>query len=421
MNRHFEYRDSELHVESIALSKIASEFGTPTYIYSKAMIEENFHSYTNALGSFENLICYSVKANSNLAVLNILARLGAGFDIVSIGELQRVLNAGGDPQKIVFSGIGKTIEEMRAALNQNIYCFNIESKPELETLNKVADSMGKVAPVAIRINPDINASTHPYIATGMRENKFGVPLDESIDLYEVAQQLGNVRIEGIDCHIGSQLTEIDPIIESLKQVLDLVEKLKTRKINLKHINLGGGLGVVYRDETPPSISNYVNSILKELNHIDTKLILEPGRSIVANAGILVTKVLYLKTTQHKNFAIVDAAMNDLLRPSLYEAWLEILPTYRNSSKPIETWDVVGPICESGDFLGLQRDMALKENDTLAVLGTGAYGFSMSSNYNSRCRAAELIVDKDKVHLARRRESIEDLFLGETCMPNSYIG
>ena len=415
MNHPIEHRGNELYIESISAAEIAKEFGTPTYVYSRALIEEAFNSYKNMLTSHRSLICYAVKANPNLAVLDILVRLGAGFDIVSEGELKRVLTAGGDPGKIVFSGVGKTPSEMNTALKSKIYCFNVESESELNTLNEVSKKMGEIAPISIRINPNVNPTTHPYIATGMRKNKFGVPKDEVITLYEKASKLKNISVQGIDCHIGSQLVDINPLIESIQQLLEIVDELKRKGINLDHINLGGGLGITYCDEDPPSIPDYIRSILSELGDNNLKLIVEPGRSIVGNAGILITEVQYLKTTSHRNFAIVDAAMNDMLRPALYDAWLEILSVSKRHGIESKTWDIVGPVCESGDFLGHQRNLAIKERDILAVLSAGAYGSSMSSNYNSRCRAAEVIVDSEHIHLARKRESFSDLIIGENLL------
>lgn len=415
MSHPIEHRGNDLYIESIPASEIAEEFGTPTYVYSRALIEEAFNSYKDMLTSHKSLICYAVKANPNLAVLDILVQLGAGFDIVSEGELKRVLTAGGDPGKIVFSGVGKTPSEMNTALKSNIYCFNVESESELNTLNEVSKKIGEIAPISIRINPDVNPTTHPYIATGMRKNKFGVPKNEVIKLYENASKLKNISVQGIDCHIGSQLVDIDPLIESIQQLLEIVDELKRKGINLEHINLGGGLGITYRDEDPPSISDYIRRILTELGDKNLKLIVEPGRSIVGNAGILITEVQYLKTTSHRNFAIVDAAMNDMLRPALYDAWLDILPISKHHGIESKTWDIVGPVCESGDFLGHQRNLAIKERDILAVFSAGAYGSSMSSNYNSRCRAAEVIVDSDCIHLARKRESFSDLIIGENLL------
>ena len=415
MSHPIEHRGNDLYIESIPASEIAEEFGTPTYVYSRALIEGAFNSYKDMLTSHRSLICYAVKANPNLAVLDILVQLGAGFDIVSEGELKRVLTAGGDPGKIVFSGVGKTPSEMNTALKSNIYCFNVESESELNTLNEVSKKIGEIAPISIRINPDVNPTTHPYIATGMRKNKFGVPKDEVIKLYENASKLKNISVQGIDCHIGSQLVDIDPLIESIQQLLEIVDEIKRKGINLEHINLGGGLGITYRDEDPPSISDYIRRILTELGDKNLKLIVEPGRSIVGNAGILITEVQYLKTTSHRNFAIVDAAMNDMLRPALYDAWLDILPISKHHGIESKTWDIVGPVCESGDFLGHQRNLAIKERDILAVFSAGAYGSSMSSNYNSRCRAAEVIVDSDCIHLARKRESFSDLIIGENLL------
>lgn len=407
----FTRRDGLLHCEDVALDAIAREFGTPTYVYSSAALTEAFQAYDQAFAGHDHLICYAVKANSGLAILNLFARLGAGFDIVSGGELARVLAAGGDPGKVVFSGVGKTEAEMEAALNAGIHCFNVESESELARLNAVAGRLGKVAPVSFRVNPNVDAKTHPYIATGLKENKFGIAYDEAPRLYREAAALPHLRVVGIDCHIGSQLTESAPFGEALDKVLDLVDRLAAEGIELKHIDLGGGLGVRYRDETPPAMSEYADVLLSRLGGRPQKLILEPGRSLVANAGLLLTKVEYLKHGEAKDFAIVDAAMNDLMRPSLYDAWHDVLPIIERGGAK-RRYEIVGPVCESGDFLARGRDLALAENDLLALLSAGAYGMSMSSNYNTRARAAEVLVHGDSALLARRRERLEDLFRDE---------
>ena len=413
---HFPYRDGRLYAEDVPVSDIAAAHGTPCYIYSRAALERAFLEYRDALADCEHLICYAVKANSNLAVLNVLARLGAGFDIVSGGELERVVAAGGDPANTVFSGVGKKPGEMARALELGIHCFNLESAAELEVLNRVAGEMGKVAPVSVRVNPDVDAKTHPYISTGLRENKFGVTADEALKVYERANALGNIRVVGLDCHIGSQLTQVSPFLDALRRLLSLVDTLSARGINIRHLDLGGGLGVRYRDESPPSVRDYIAAIRGELGGRQLKLMFEPGRSIAANAGLLVTRVEYLKPTPEHNFALVDAAMNDMIRPALYQAWMDIQPVEQQGGGDLARWDIVGPVCETGDFLGKDRELRLAQGDLLALFGAGAYGFSMSSNYNSRGRAPEIMVDGERVHLIRERETIADIIRSERCLP-----
>ena len=412
----FPYRDGHLYAENVPVSDIARAHGTPCYIYSRAALESAFLEYRDALADCEHLICYAVKANSNLAVLNVLARLGAGFDIVSGGELERVVKAGGDPAKVVFSGVGKRPEEMIRALELGIHCFNLESAAELEVLDRVASEAGRVAPISVRVNPDVDAGTHPYISTGLRENKFGVTVEEALQVYRRADELEHVEVVGLDCHIGSQLTEISPFIDTLHRLLSLVDALAENNILIRHLDLGGGLGVRYRDEQPPSIAAYIAAIRQELQGRDLQLLFEPGRSIAANAGVLVTQVEYLKPTPEHNFALVDAAMNDMIRPALYQAWLDIQPVADRGEGQSARWDVVGPVCETGDFLGKDRELTLATGDLLALFGAGAYGFTMSSNYNSRGRAPEIMVDGDSVHLVRERESIADIMRTESCLP-----
>ena len=412
----FPYRDGSLYAENVPVSDIAATHGTPCYIYSRAALEAAFGEYQHALDGSEHLICYAVKANSNLAVLDVLARLGAGFDIVSGGELERVIAAGGDPAKIVFSGVGKKPGEMARALELGIHCFNLESAAELEVLNRVAGELGLVAPISVRVNPDVDAKTHPYISTGLRQNKFGVTAAEALQVYQRAAQLSHVQVVGMDCHIGSQLTEISPFVDALHRLLALVDALAELGITIRHLDLGGGLGVCYRDEQPPSIATFIETIRRELGGRDIKLLFEPGRSIAANAGVLVTQVEYLKSTPEHNFALVDAAMNDMIRPALYQAWLDIQPVRHNTPGKTARWDVVGPVCETGDFLGKDRELTLTQGDLLAVFGAGAYGFTMSSNYNSRGRAPEIMVDGDSVHLIRERETIADMMRSEHCLP-----
>ena len=404
----FNYRDHQLFAEEVPLTAIAAEFGTPCYVYSSAAIRTAYQTFDRAFGQRNHLICYAVKANSNLAVLNLLARLGSGFDIVSGGELQRVLKAGGDLQKTVFSGVGKTFEEIRIALAANILCFNVESEMELSALNEIAGQMGKIAPVSLRINPDVDANTHPYISTGMKENKFGIPAVEAERIYAIAQQLPYIHVSGLDCHIGSQLTEIAPFIEAAHKMLDLLTRLQATGIAIEHLDLGGGLGVRYDLETPPTIEEYVKALCAATENYPQQLLIEPGRSMVGNAGLLLTRVHYLKYAPHRNFAIVDAAMNDMLRPALYQAYHSILPITRRTGET-KIYQIVGPVCETGDFLGHNRDLALENNDLLAVMSAGAYGMSMSSNYNTRPRAVEVMVDGSSVHLIRARETIEDLY------------
>ncbi|ABI58682.1 MULTISPECIES: diaminopimelate decarboxylase [Nitrosomonas] len=404
----FNYRNHQLFAEEIPLTAIAAEFGTPCYVYSSAAIRTAYQSFDRAFGQRNHLICYAVKANSNLAVLNLLARLGSGFDIVSGGELQRVLKAGGDLQKTVFSGVGKTFEEIRIALAANIFCFNVESEMELIALNEIAGQMGKIAPVSLRVNPDVDANTHPYISTGMKENKFGIPAAEAERIYAIAQQLPYIRVSGLDCHIGSQLTEIAPFIEAAHKMLDLLARLQATGISIEHLDLGGGLGVRYDLEIPPTIEEYVKALCAATENYPQQLLIEPGRSMVGNAGLLLTRVHYLKHAPHRNFAIVDAAMNDMLRPALYQAYHSILPIAKRTGET-KIYQIVGPVCETGDFLGHDRNLTLESNDLLAVMSAGAYGMSMSSNYNTRPRAVEVMVDGSSVHLIRARETIEDLY------------
>ena len=412
---YFDYRDGRLCAESVALDSIAERYGTPTYVYSRAALTEHFMAYQDALADRHHLICYAVKANSNLAVLNVLAQLGAGFDIVSVGELERVLAAGGDPAKVIFSGVGKQPSEMARALQVGIHCFNVESEAELAVLNRVAGESGKKANISLRVNPDVDAKTHPYISTGLRDNKFGIDISQALDVYLAASEMPHLTITGIDCHIGSQLTEIAPFIDALNRVLKLVEQLSANGIKLEHLDLGGGLGVCYQNEQPPHPSEYISAIREQLDQSPMTLVLEPGRSIAANAGILLTRVEYLKPGKDKNFAIVDAAMNDMIRPALYEAWMAIKPVSPHAGTP-HNWDIVGPVCETGDFLGKNRRLALEQGDLLCVYSAGAYGFTMSSNYNSRGRAAEIMVDGNRAHQVRARETVEDLIRGETLLP-----
>lgn len=411
----FASRNGELHAEGVALSRIAADFGTPCYVYSRAAITDAFQRYDRAFGSRPHLVCYAAKANSNLAVLNLLARLGSGFDIVSGGELARVIAAGGDPAKVVFSGVGKTEAEMRQALAANIRCFNVESESELARLDRVAGEMGRKARVSFRVNPDVDAKTHPYISTGLKENKFGVPFDQAMRIYLDARRLANIEIAGIDCHIGSQLTEVAPFLDAFRKVLALVDALADEGIRLAHLDLGGGLGIRYSNEAPPSPDQYVAGLLEVVGDRPQEILLEPGRSIVGNAGLLLTRVEYLKHGDARNFAIVDAAMNDLMRPALYDAWHDVVPVVA-ARAPRRRYEVVGPVCESGDFLARERDLALQEGQLLAVLSAGAYGMAMSSNYNTRPRAAEVMVDGEQAHLVRARESVESLFAEEKPLP-----
>ena len=408
----FAYQNGRLFAEQVDLQELASSHGTPLYVYSRATLERHWNAFDQALGEHRHLVCYAVKANSNVAVLALLARLGSGFDIVSAGELARVLHAGGDPSRVVFSGVGKTRLEMEQTLEAGIRCFNVESSAELERLNEVAAAHGAVAPVSLRVNPDVDANTHPYISTGLKENKFGIPVETALDAYQQAADAEHLRIEGVDCHIGSQLTEIAPFVDALDRVLELVQHIEDRGIEIHHLDLGGGLGVPYQNEQPPSPQQYVRPLMARLANTGKEILIEPGRAIAANAGILLTEVQYLKESEDKNFAIVDAAMNDLIRPALYSAWQDIIPVIPRTQAG-RIYDVVGPVCETGDFLGKQRELAIRQGDVLAVRSAGAYGFTMSSNYNSRPRAAEILVDGERAHLIRRRETLQELFSQET--------
>lgn len=412
---YFSERHGELYVEDTSLRAVAERFGTPCYVYSRAAFTAQYLSYADALGSHPGMICYAIKANSNLAVLNVLARLGAGFDIVSGGELERVLRAGGKPERIVFSGVGKSPEEIARALDVGIFCFNVESEAELELLSQVAMEQGKVANISLRVNPDVDASTHPYISTGLKENKFGIAIERAPAAYARAQQLPGLAIKGLDCHIGSQLTQLTPFLDALDRLLLLIDELARKGIDISHLDVGGGLGVTYRDETPPPVADYMAAIKAKLGNRKLSLMFEPGRSISANSGVLLTKVMFLKPTEHKNFAVIDAAMNDNIRPSLYQAWQDIRPLQPRATAT-KTWDLVGPICETGDFLGKERELAIEQGDLLAIMSTGAYGFSMSSNYNTRGRAPEIMVDGDQMYEVRARETIDDMVRGETILP-----
>lgn len=413
---YFNYKKNNLFAEDVSVEDIINQHGSPCYIYSRTTFEKHWKAFDQAFGKHPHLICYAVKANSNIAILNVLARLGSGFDIVSLGELERVLAAGGDPKKIVFSGVGKREDEIIAALKIGIRCFNIEVSGELDRINQLAGQLGVVASISFRVNPDVDAKTHPYISTGLKENKFGIAIQQALSEYRRAAKMDNIKIIGIDCHIGSQLTETAPFLAALDKVLDIIETLKQDGIELHHIDLGGGLGIRYQNEQPPEPAEYVAAILKRLGNTDYEIALEPGRAIAGNAGILITRVEYLKPTEHKNFAIVDAAMNDLVRPSLYSAWQDIIPVNKESSSSEKKWDIVGPVCETGDFLGKDRDLCLAPNDLLAIRSSGAYGFTMSSNYNSRPRTAEIMVDGNKVHVIRERETIPQLWVGEKLLP-----
>lgn len=413
---HFDYRSGRLFAEDVDLRRIIDEVGTPCYVYSRATLERHWHAFDNVFKGHPHLICYAVKANSNLAVLNVLARLGSGFDIVSGGELRRVIAAGGHPDKVVFSGVGKSVEDMRYALQLGIHCFNVESLAELERLNDVAADVSVRAPVSIRVNPDVDAQTHPYISTGLKENKFGIEFRQAEAVYQRAAEMLHVDVQGIDCHIGSQLTEVSPFVDALDRVLMLIDSLAEQGIHLQHIDVGGGLGITYKDETPPTPAGYAQAVLGPLKKRNLEIILEPGRAIAGNAGVLLTRVEYLKPGDEKSFAIVDAAMNDLLRPALYGAWQEIIPVQQRDSGDTVCYDVVGPICETGDFLGKARELNLEAGDVLAVCSAGAYGFGMGSNYNSRPRAAEVMVDGDQFRIVRERESVEDLWRGESVLP-----
>ncbi|MET0102954.1 MAG: diaminopimelate decarboxylase [Sedimenticola sp.] len=413
---HFQYRGDRLHAEEVPLEQIAETYGTPCYVYSRATLERHWRAFDNAFQDHPHLVCYAVKANSNLAVLNLLARLGSGFDIVSVGELERVLAAGGDPGKVVFSGVGKRADEMRRALEVGIRCFNVESAAELERLDRVAGEMGVRAPVALRVNPDVDAQTHPYISTGLKENKFGVDINQALEVYRRAAELPNLEISGVDCHIGSQLTQVAPFLDALDRLMALVEQLSAEGITIDHLDLGGGLGIRYTDEQPPEPAEYAGAIAERLGDVSYEIFIEPGRAIAGNAGVLLTRVEYLKHTEEKDFALIDAAMNDLLRPTLYQAHQEIIPLVRKEGGRAGVYDLVGPICETGDFLGKERELSLSEGELLAVRSSGAYGFTMSSNYNTRPRAPEVMVDGDRVFLVREREQVEELYRGEHLLP-----
>ncbi|MGN2392740.1 diaminopimelate decarboxylase [Pelomicrobium sp. G1] len=413
----FHYRDGVLHAEDMPLTEIAARFGTPCFVYSRAAFTEAYRAFDQALAGHPHLVCYAVKANSNLAILDLLARLGSGFDIVSGGELKRVLAAGGDARRVVFSGVGKTEAEMREALAAGVLCFNVESESELQRLNRVAAALSARASVSLRVNPDVDPKTHPYIATGLKENKFGVPFAEALPLYREARRLPHLAVAGIGCHIGSQLTELDPFVEAARRVLELADRLAAEGMPLAHVDLGGGLGIRYRDERPPSIEAYGRALVGLLRGRRERLIVEPGRALAGNAGVLVTRVEYLKHGETKNFAVVDAAMNDLMRPSLYDAYHEVLPVVQEAARASAVYDVVGPVCESGDFLARDRELALAEGDLLAIGSAGAYGMSMSSNYNTRPRAAEVMADRDRVHLIRSRETVEQLIALERRLPD----
>ncbi len=413
---YFEYRNGQLMAEDVAVADIAKQYSTPCYIYSRATIERHWHAFNDAFGSQPHLICYAVKASSNLAILNLLARLGSGFDIVSVGELERVLAAGADPKKVVFSGVGKKASEMRRALEVGIRCFNVESEAELERLNQVASEMGKIAPISLRVNPDVDAETHPYISTGLKDNKFGIAFDEAERVYLKAAKMPNLKVEGIDCHIGSQLLTLTPFMDALDRLLVMIERLKTQSVNIHHIDLGGGLGVRYNEENPPLPSDYTARLMQDERIKNYEILMEPGRAIIANAGVLVTEVEYLKLSDYKNFAVIDAAMNDLIRPALYQSWMKIIPVMENPEREIRTYDVVGPVCETSDFLGKGRDLAIQAGDLLVVRTAGAYGFTMASNYNTRTRAAEIMVDGHKTYVIRERETLPELYANEKVLP-----
>ena len=410
----FQYKNEQLYVEDLPVKQLAEEFGTPLYIYSRATLERHWHAFDSALGKHPHLICYAVKANSNIGILNVMVKLGSGFDIVSQGELERVLAAGGDASKVVFSGVAKSRAEIMRALEVGIRCFNVESVAELHHINQIAGEMGKVAPISLRVNPDVDAHTHPYISTGLKENKFGVSVNEAREVYKLAATLPHVKITGMDCHIGSQLTELQPFLDATDRLIRLMEQLKEDGITLKHLDLGGGLGVTYTDEMPPHPSDYATALLNKLkDYEDLEIILEPGRAIAANAGILVGKVQYLKSNESRNFAITDTGMNDMIRPALYEAYMNIIEIDRTLGREKAIYDVVGPVCETSDFLGKQRELAIAEGDYIAQRSAGAYGASMSSNYNSRPRTAEVLVDGNKAHLIRRRENLSELWALES--------
>jgi diaminopimelate decarboxylase len=413
---YFEYRNGQLMAEDVAVADIAKQYSTPCYIYSRATIERHWHAFNDAFGSQPHLICYAVKASSNLAILNLLARLGSGFDIVSVGELERVLAAGADPKKVVFSGVGKKVSEMRRALEVGIRCFNVESEAELERLNQVASEMGEIAPISLRVNPDVDAETHPYISTGLKDNKFGIAFDEAERVYLKAAKMPHLNVEGIDCHIGSQLLTLTPFMDALDRLLVMIERLKTQGVNIHHIDLGGGLGVRYNEENPPLPSDYTARLMQDERIKNYEILMEPGRAIIANAGVLVTEVEYLKLSDYKNFAVIDAAMNDLIRPALYQSWMKIIPVMENPERETRTYDVVGPVCETSDFLGKGRDLAIQAGDLLVVRTAGAYGFTMASNYNTRTRAAEIMVDGHKTYVIRERETLPELYANEKVLP-----
>jgi len=413
----FQYKNNQLMAENLPVKQLAEQFGTPLYIYSKATLERHWHAFDNAFGEHPHLVCFAVKSNPNIAILNVMAKLGSGFDIVSQGELERVLAAGGDAAKVVFSGVAKSHQEIARALEVNIRCFNVESEAELLRINQIAGDMGKIAPISLRVNPDVDAHTHPYISTGLKENKFGVSVEQAREVYKVAATLPNIKIVGMDCHIGSQLTELQPFLDAVDRLIVLMEQLKQDGVRLKHLDLGGGLGVTYTDETPPHPTEYAKALWEKLSAFsELEIIVEPGRAITANAGILVTKVEYLKSNESRNFAIVDAGMNDMIRPALYQAYMNILEIDRTLAREEKMYDVVGPICETSDFLGKQRKLAIAEGDYLAQRSAGAYGASMSSNYNSRPRTVEVMVDGDKTYLIRRREALNELWQLESLLP-----
>ena len=413
----FQYKNNQLMAENLPVKQLAEQFGTPLYVYSRATLERHWHAFNNAFGEHPHLVCFAVKSNPNIAILNVMAKLGSGFDIVSQGELERVLAAGGDAGKVVFSGVAKSSQEIARALEVNIRCFNVESEAELLRINQIAGEMGKIAPISLRVNPDVDAHTHPYISTGLKENKFGVSVEQAREVYKLAVTLSNIKIVGMDCHIGSQLTELQPFLDAVDRLIALMEKLKQDGIHLKHLDLGGGLGVTYTDEAPPHPTEYAKALWEKLSAFsELEIIVEPGRAITANAGILVTKVEYLKSNESRNFAIVDAGMNDMIRPALYQAYMNILEIDRTLVREEKMYDVVGPICETSDFLGKQRKLAIAEGDYLAQRSAGAYGASMSSNYNSRPRTAEVMVDGDKAYLIRRREALNELWQLESLLP-----
>ena len=413
----FQYKNNQLMAENLPVKQLAEQFGTPLYVYSRATLERHWHAFNNAFDEHPHLVCFAVKSNPNIAILNVMAKLGSGFDIVSQGELERVLAAGGDAAKVVFSGVAKSHQEIARALEVNIRCFNVESEAELLRINQIAGDMGKIAPISLRVNPDVDAHTHPYISTGLKENKFGVSVEQAREVYKLAATLPNIKIVGMDCHIGSQLTELQPFLDAVDRLIVLMEQLKQDGIHLKHLDLGGGLGVTYTDETPPHPTEYAKALWEKLSAFsELEIIVEPGRAITANAGILVTKVEYLKSNESRNFAIADAGMNDMIRPALYQAYMNILEIDRTLAREEKIYDVVGPICETSDFLGKQRKLAIAEGDYLAQRSAGAYGASMSSNYNSRPRTAEVMVDGDKAHLIRRREALNELWQLESLLP-----